>query len=107
MHEGDSLFGERVLAFIELRKCFLRLLIAPDFRVTKMFARHQHTPRRRTDRCTAVMLGEPHPLCGEPVDVRRRDLLLAIAAEFTPAEIIRKYEYDILYTAFLGRNGLC
>ena len=57
--------------------------------------RHQHTARRRTHRGTRVVPSELHALCGKAINVRRLQLLLAIAAEITNPQIIRKNIDDI------------
>ncbi len=57
-------------------------------------------PRRRADRAGGVGVGEPHPLPGQAVDVRRLVELAAVAAHVGPAQVVGKDEDDIRYTGF-------
>ena len=81
-----------MLALFELGEFHTGLLIAADLRVAEMPARHEHTARRRTDGCAAVVLSEARALRGQPVYVWGGDILLPVAAEFAPAEVIRDDE---------------
>ena len=54
------------------------------------------TPRDgRADGVARVVLREAHPLRREPVERRRADLLLAVAAELGPAEVVGQDEDDV------------
>ena len=56
----------------------------------------QAVPCRRADRRGAVGVGEPHPLLGQPVDMRRRDLRLRVVAADVPvAEIVGEDQQDV------------
>ena len=68
----------------------------------QVLARHQHAARRRADRRAAVVLREPHPLRREPIDIRRGDLLLPIAAQLAPAKIVGQDEDDVEFRRSVG-----
>ena len=51
------------------------------------------------------MLREPHTLGRQPVDVWRPDFLLALAAQFTPSQVVGKDE-DNVRTLGRGRPDL-
>ncbi len=67
-----------------------RALLAPG-----VLAGHKGVARRRADRRRRVRVGEPQPLRGKPIDVRRLDLRRAIAAEVAIADIVGQNEEDI------------
>jgi hypothetical protein len=60
-----------------------------------MFAGHEHAARRRADVVAGVVGGESLPGGGEAIDVRRAELLLAVAAQVAVAEVVGDDEDDI------------
>ena len=102
----QRLFRQRILAFGEFRKSGLNAEVAAHFRMSQMLARHQRAAGRGTNRRPGVVAGETHPLRRQPVDVRRRDLLLTVAAQFAPAEIVSQNEHDIQPRRVSGLSGL-
>ena len=65
----------------------------------------QRRPRRRTDGRVGVGLGEFQPLEREPVDVRRRVVLLAVAAHVGIAEVVGEDEDDVRLGGLVGGLG--
>ena len=51
--------------------------------------------RRRANRLRDMEAGEPRPLAREPVDVRRPDVLRAIATKIAVTEVISEDEDDV------------
>ena len=87
--EGDRGGGERHLPL------GLELAVVSDRRVPGVLAGQEHAARGRADGVPRVVLREAHSLGGEPVDRGRADLLLAVAAELGPAEVVGEDEDDV------------
>ena len=73
----------------------LTLAVVADGGVAGVLAGHQAAARRGADGAAGVELRELHPLGRHAVDVRRLDLLLAVAAEFAVAEVVGDDEHDV------------
>ena len=71
------------------------LAIAADGGVAGVLAGHEAAARRRADGAAGVGLGEAHALGGQAVQVRREDVLLAVAAEVAVAEVVGQDEDDV------------
>ena len=56
---------------------------------------HQDAPRGSANRAARVGVREDHALGRHAVDVRSEDLVLAVAAEFAVAKIVRHDEHDV------------
>ena len=69
--------------------------VAPHGRVARVFARHQHAPRRRAHRATRVKLRETHPFRREAVEIRRANLRLAVGPQFPVTEVVGEDENDV------------
>ncbi len=78
------------------------LVVVADVGVAGVLARQQRTPRGRTHGTAGIVRGEAHALGGEPVDVRRADLLLPVAAHLTHAEVIGQDVDDVRLAAAGG-----
>jgi hypothetical protein len=83
LRDGDVLRPER-----DLR-------VAADVRVAHVVAGHQGAPGRRADGAPGIVLGEPHPFGGHLVEARGLELLLAVAAQVAPAQVVRVDEDDV------------
>ena len=62
-----------------------------------MAAREHRAARRRTDRRALVEMREPTSLRGEAIEIRRRDLLLAVDSDLAPAEVVGEDEDDVQF----------
>src|SRR5262245_40342752 len=62
--------------------------VAADVSMAGVFAGHQTAARRGTNRTAGVALREAHTLGGQAIEVRRLNLLLAVAADIAVALII-------------------
>ena len=69
-----------------------------------VLAAHQRGPGGLAVRAAGVAVGEPHPLGGQAVDVRRLVVLAAEAADVGVAEVVGQDEDDIR-PRFRGRGG--
>ena len=69
--------------------------VAPHGRVARVFARHQHAPRRRAHRATRVKLRETHPFRSEAIEIRRANLRLAVGPQFPVTEVVGEDENDV------------
>ena len=58
-------------------------------------AGHEHAARRGADGRAGIGIGESHAVGGQAIEIRRFDLLLAVAAEVAVAEVIGQDEDDI------------
>ena len=83
---------ERILPLCELGKGLLGLDVAADLGMAHVAAGQQHATRWRTDGSSTVVAGEAHALRGQPVEVGCWDLLLAIATQLPPTEVVGKDE---------------
>ena len=73
----------------------LKLAVVADRGVSGMPSRQQHPARGRADGVARVVLREAHAARGERVERRRLDLLLPVAAELAPAEVVGQDEDDV------------
>ena len=87
--------AQGVLAFIELREGGLGLNITADLCMTGVATGEQHAARRGADRGAAVVTGEAHALRSQSVEMGRRDLLLTVAAQLGPTEVVGEHEHHI------------
>ncbi len=78
-------------------------IVPPHAAVAGVQPGHQRAARWRTHRAAGVELSEPHAAGGQAIDVRRFDLLLAIAAQIAVAEIIGQEEHDVRMRRGAGR----
>src|SRR5262245_16952871 len=78
--------------------------VAADGAVAGVLAGHEGAAAGSADGAAGVKLRELHPRGGQLVDVRRLDLVLAIAAEVAIAQIVGKDEDDVRL-AFLARRA--
>ncbi len=69
--------------------------VVPDAVVAVVHPRHEAAARGGTDGRARVGLGEPQALGGQPIEVRRLDLLLPVGAEITVAEVVGQDEDDV------------
>ena len=69
--------------------------VAPHGRVARVFARHQHAPRRRAHRATRIKLRETHPFRREAIEIRRVNLRLAVGPQFPVTEVVGEDENDV------------
>ncbi len=81
-----------------------RRQVAANVGMPGMLAGHQATPRGGADCVTAVVLRKAHPFRGQAVDVRRPDLLLAVAAQLRVAEVIGENVDDVRRLRGGGRS---
>jgi len=73
----------------------LHFTVVADIGVSAVQAGHQHAPGRRADRAAGIMLREAHPLGRHPVDVWGLNVLLAVAAYVSVAEVVGHDENDV------------
>lgn len=66
-------------------------------------AGHEHASRRRADTVPGVDLREFRPLGSHPIQVRRTNLCLAVAAQMAVSEIIGHDKDDVRLALFGGR----
>ena len=64
------------------------LHVAASPAMSRMQPGHQGTTARRAHGVPGIGLGEAHPGRGQSVDVRRADLLLSLATDVTPAQVV-------------------
>ena len=79
--------------------------VAADRGMAGVVAGHQATARRGADGAAGVALREAHALRGQAVEVRRLDLLLAVAAEVAIAQVVGQDENDVGRSGRIGRDG--
>ncbi len=95
--------GHRDILRLQRLRCGIGLArIASHSRAAMMLSGHQHAARRRTNGRSRIKMGEAKALGRHLVQVWCLDHLLAIAAQVTPAEVIRQNEDQI---GFLHRCG--
>ena len=99
----EHLRERRVLA-AQRDRVAVRPVVATDARVASVLAREERPARGRTAGAARVGLREAHPLAGEAVEVRRGKLLLPVATQVSPAQIVREDDDDV--RAGLIRGGL-
>lgn len=78
------------------------LLVASHMGVARVLAGHEGGARRCRHRRAGVGLREAYALCGEAVDARRGDELLAVAAEVAVAHVVA---HDVENVGALRRRG--
>lgn len=61
----------------------------------RILARHQRSPRGRTDGAGSIALSEFHPGGGQLLDMWRFLIIGSVAPQIGPAEIINHNENDI------------
>ena len=69
--------------------------VPPDAPLAGVESGHQGGAGRGAERTACVALGEAHSFGGQPIDVRRWDFLLPVAAEVAITEIIRQDKNDV------------
>jgi hypothetical protein len=69
-----------------------------------MLARHQRAPRRSAHGVAAIVDGQSHTFGGEPIDIRRADLLLPEASDVAITEIVAEEEDDVWALRFGGAS---
>lgn len=74
--------------------------------MASVLAGHQHAARRRADSAAGVAIGESHALGRQAIDVRRLDLLLAVAAEVVHPKVVGHDEDEVGRLWRLGRLTL-
>ena len=84
-----------MLPFGELWEADRRLAVATDLGMAKMTSGHENAAGRRADRGPRVELRQPDGVGGQPVDVGSGNLLLAVAADLSPAQIVGHDQHDI------------
>ena len=67
-----------------------------------ILAGQQGRPRRRTNSTGRIVLREPHPFLGQPVEARRFIQIASEAAQIGPAQVIGENEHDIGNTGRIG-----
>ena len=72
-----------------------RRVVAHDTVPHRLQARHQHGAIRTADRPRADGILKPHPLAGDLIDIRRRDLLVSIATKRMRSHLIGENENDV------------
>src|SRR5205823_4180688 len=87
-------------ADFSLENAARKRVIPAHSRVSHVLPRHQHAPRRATDRRACIALRKPRPLLGETINIRRFDFRLSKTADITPSQVIREDENNI-------RPGAC
>ncbi len=81
--------------FVDLPELFVQTV------ANAMSAGEQGPARRHTGRRTDIEICAANALASEPVDSRRLDNLVAVAAEIAVADIVDKHQYDV------GLTGRC
>ncbi len=76
--------------------------IASDQAMAGMQPGHQCAATRSAHRRSRIKLRELHPLGGEPIDVRRPKVGLAVAGQIAISKIIREDEHDVRPTCISG-----
>lgn len=84
-----------MLTRLELWEGLAGLTVVANLGMSEMPACHQDTARGCADRRTGVMLCESDAFLRESVDVRSRDLRLAVATDLAPSQIVREDENDV------------
>jgi len=83
----------------------LDLAVAADPGMAGVPAGHQHTAGRSTDGVARVVTQETHALPGQPVEVGRADLLLAVRTQFGVAQIVGHDEHDVGSPGLRSKDG--
>ena len=85
LHQAEYIIGVARDGILALGR---KLLVAADGGVAGVQAGDEGRAGRGADRCAGVVAGENHSVCGESVDVGRPELLLAVAAQVSVAEVV-------------------
>jgi len=93
-HRADAL-GQRKLPAKASWAGILDFLIITSEGVPTMHPGQQVAARRPIHGGTRVVLREAHPFTGELINVRRLDLLLTVAAQLLPAQVIGHDKHDV------------